>query len=238
MRRWIGSSIVLPAVLISACGQDAGPIKKDPMSATVKPVAGNTPDPERWGPREVAALFLNPEQANLDGGEVRTIAAKTTRDLFVCTPLNPFETPTVTVGKRYATAGSEIGVPYKGRIVQQGWVMPSEAAATAVMKKVSRKVPECRYSGSAPSVLQPGTRLSGVSVPHVYPRDEYGWSGYRIEQTLSTNNRRASVNTRLLIQRGSVVLALEYVNYTRKTHERLLRKYNMSILNKILRQSV
>lgn len=237
MRRWVSFSLLLPAIMTSACDQDTHVLTRAERTGSVAPADRDAPSkPE--GPHDVAELFLDPAQANLAGGEIRSVAAGSTGRVLLCVPLNPFKTPAVTVAKRYATAGREIGVPYKGRITQQGWVMPSEAEAAILMKKMARRLPECRYSGSAASILQQGARVSGISAPHTYERDEYGWKGHRIEQTLSTDNRRASVSTRLLIQRGPVVLALEYINYTRKTHEQRLHEYNMTVLQKILRRSV
>ncbi len=237
MHRWVGLSIVLPALLVSSCGQDTHAISKAQITDMATPASGFAPPPRQWGPHEVAAFFLDPAQANLVGGEIRTVAAGHTGRVLLCVSLDFFKLPAAAVPKRYATSSREIGVPSKGRITQQGWVMPTEAEAAALMRRIRHKLPKCHYSGSAASALQPGTRVSGISTPHTYSLDEYGWRGHRIEQTLSTNNRRASVNTRLLIQRGSVVLALEYINYTPKTHEQQLREYNMTILRKVLQRS-
>ncbi|MCT9930439.1 hypothetical protein N5079_09440 [Planotetraspora sp. A-T 1434] len=70
--------------------------------------------------------------------------------------------------------------------------------------------------------------------PAKVPRDSFGWRGHRVEQTMSVNGKRASVSTLLLLQRGPIVLALNYTNYTPTTPEQTLRAYNMTILRKIL----
>jgi hypothetical protein len=89
------------------------------------------------------------------------------------------------------------------------------------MNNIGRTLPRCRNSGTTPSPLKPTDRISDTSTTHPYHRDQFGWHGHRIEQTMSVDHQRASVSTRLLLQRGSVVLALEYINYTRKTVARI-----------------
>jgi hypothetical protein len=71
----------------------------------------------------------------------------------------------VPVDKQYATAKEAITFPYKGRLTQQGWVLPSEADASALMKQVTRRLPQCRYNGSASDPVDPTRRISGISTP-------------------------------------------------------------------------
>ncbi|MEW9533626.1 hypothetical protein [Microbispora sp. NPDC049125] len=182
----------------------------------------------------MTALFLTPATASLSGGETRTVPAGTITNLDVCVPLDPMNTPTVAIDKRYATAKQEIGLPYKGHLTQQGWILPTDADAAHVMKQVRRNLPRCRYSGSTNSPMDPRTRISGTSTPEKYARDSFGWHGHRIEQTMNRNGERASVSTLLLLQRGPVLLALDYTNYTPKTPEQKLRAYNMTVLSKVL----
>ncbi|WP_203958163.1 hypothetical protein [Planotetraspora mira] len=183
---------------------------------------------------DVASSFLDPAEAGLAGGETRTIPAGTLSKLSICVPLNPLNTPEVAVNKRYATAKEEITVPYKGHLTQQGWVLPSEAAASALMKQVTRRLPQCRYNGSASDPVDPTRRISGISNPKTYEPDAFGWHGHQIEQLMNVNGERASVSTVLILQRGPVVLALDYVNYTEKAPAQTLRTYNLSVLRRVL----
>jgi hypothetical protein len=57
------------------------------------------------------------------------------------------------------------------------------------------------------------------------------------EQLMNVNGDRASVSTILVLQRGPVVLALDYTNYSTKTPEQALRVYNLGILRKILNRT-
>jgi len=54
---------------------------------------------------------------------------------------------------------------------------------------------------------------------------------------MNVNGDRASVSTILVLQRGPVVLALDYTNYSTKTPEQALRVYNLGILRKILNRT-
>jgi hypothetical protein len=110
----------------------------------------------------------------------------------------------------------------------------SEAAASALMKQVSRKLPQCRYNGSASDPVNPARRISGISNPQAYEPDAFGWHGHQIEQLMNVNGKRTSVSTVLILQRGPVLLALDYTNYTPKAPEQTLRAYNLGILRKIL----
>ncbi len=187
-----------------------------------------------WTREDVAALFVAPEEAGLAGGEVRNVEQGTASEIALCVPLNPANTPTVAADKRYSTVRQEITVPYKGRITQQGWVFPNDAEATAIMRLISAKLPRCRYSGTTSAPLEPASRISGNSDTHVYSRDAFGWHGHRIEQIMNVNGKRVSVSTLLLLQRGPVLLTLDYTNYTAKTAAQALRAYNMGILRKVL----
>ena len=110
----------------------------------------------------------------------------------------------------------------------------SEAAASALMKQVSRKLPQCRYNGSTSDPVDPARRISGISNPKTYEPDAFGWHGHQIEQLMNVNGKRISVSTVLILQRGPVLLALDYTNYTPKAPEQTLRTYNLGILRKIL----
>jgi hypothetical protein len=156
----------------------------------------------------------------------------------VCVPLNPMNTPSVPVDKRYATAKRDITVPYKGRLTQQGWVLPSEADASALMRQVTRRLPQCRYNGSTSDPVDPTKKVSGTSTTQAYETDGFGWHGHQIEQLMNVNGERASVSTVLVLQRGPILLARDYTNYTTKTPEQALRAYNLGVLRKILNHPV
>ncbi|MCT9934959.1 hypothetical protein N5079_32605 [Planotetraspora sp. A-T 1434] len=221
---------------LTACGAPLNPANRVQVATTTSSLVANEASlaAKEWTKEDVATLFLTPADAGLVGGETRSVPPGTTSRISVCVPLNPLNTPTVPEDKRYATAKQEIGLPYKGHLTQQGWVLPTEAHASTLMRKVGRKVPQCRYSGASNDPMDPGTRISGTSAPEKYARDDFGWHGHRIEQAMSVNGKRASVSTVLLLQRGPVVLALDYTNYTPKAPEQALRAYNMTILRKIL----
>ncbi|MCT9935450.1 hypothetical protein N5079_35145, partial [Planotetraspora sp. A-T 1434] len=114
---------------------------------------------------------------------------------------------------------------------RSGCALPRSPSLT---RKVGRKIPRCRYSGTTNDPMDPRTRISETSSPPKYPRDPFGWRGHRVGQTMSVNGKRASASTLLLPQRGPIVLALDYTNYTPKTPEQTLRAYNMTILRRIL----
>ncbi|MEV7969663.1 hypothetical protein AB0O34_27340, partial [Sphaerisporangium sp. NPDC088356] len=209
--------------------------RRSPLAARRSPLAARRTSltVERWTREDVTALFLTPATAGLSGGETRTVPEGTITNLDVCVPLDPMNTPTVAIDKRYATAKQEIGVPYKGHLTQQGWVLPTNADAAHVMKQVRRNLPRCRYPGSMNAPMDPRTRISGTSRSAKYARDSFGWHGHRIEQTMNRNGERASVSTLLLLQRGPVLLALDYTNYTPKVPEQKLHSYNLGVPRKI-----
>ncbi|GII56027.1 hypothetical protein Pth03_44160 [Planotetraspora thailandica] len=186
---------------------------------------------------EVTDLFLTPAEADLTGGYTRTVAEGTLTQLGVCVPLNPMNIPSVPVDKHYATAKQEIGVPYKGHLTQQGWVLPNEADASALMKQVTRRLPQCRYHGSTSDPVDRTKKISRTSTAQAYQPDGFGWHGHQIEQLSNVNGERASVSTILVVQRGPIILALDYINYTTETPEHALRAYNLGILRKILNRA-
>jgi hypothetical protein len=230
MRKWLIFIVGLCGITMTACGQD-GQIQ----TATQSPAGNQTA--KAWTRESVAALFLTPAEAGLTGGEVTTDPAATSTSLRVCVALDPEQAPTVPMDKRYATDRKEIGLPYKGHLVQQGWVLPTEADATEVMKQVGKQIPRCRYSGSARDPFDNKTRITGTSDPRSYPVDSFGWHGHRIEQTMSRDGKRVSVSTQLLLQRGPVVLALDYIDYTTEVPKQNLWDSNMTVLHKILAHS-
>ncbi|GAA1686069.1 hypothetical protein GCM10009733_098440 [Nonomuraea maheshkhaliensis] len=241
MIKWVGLLVGAMGVTVSGCGSDAERVAVGAASVgamTSARVTSLTGASVTWTREGVAGLFLNATQAGLGGGEERSLPQGTTASMDVCVPLDMFKVPRVAVDPRFATVVREIGLPGKGRIIQQGWVLPSAVQAERVMRAVDKKLGACRYSGAAPVSLRPGQRLWGKSVVHSYPRDLNGWKGYRIEQTAKADGERVSVGTGVVLHRGPVVLRLEYVNYVPRTAEGALRTYNMGILRKVLMRRV
>ncbi|GAA1276681.1 hypothetical protein Psi02_00320 [Planotetraspora silvatica] len=227
------SFVGLFALMAAGCGAstERAPHIDTPSAAKPSPIAYSAQSETR---EDVTALFLDPAEAGLSGGETQTVPEGTLSRLNICVPLNPLNTPGVPVDKQYATAKEAFTVPYKGRLTQQGWVLPSEAAASTLMKQVNRKLPQCRYSGSTNDPVDPTRRISGVSRPQTYEPDAFGWHGQQIEQLMNVNGERTSVSTVLILQRGPVILALDYTNYEPKEPEQTLRAYNLGVLRRVL----
>ncbi|MEU7002666.1 hypothetical protein [Nonomuraea sp. NPDC046570] len=228
MSKWVCTAAVACAVLAAGCGEGAEVVMRADQVGVAAAVS------VAWTREKVVGLFLDPAGAGLRGGEVHVEPQGTTAAIDVCVPLNPFDTPRVAVDRRFATLKREIGLPGKGRIVQRGWVLPSADRAGKVMRKVGKRLSACRYDGTAATSLEPGKRMKGSSSVVGYPRDDDGWRGYRIEQTTAVDRQRVSVGTEMLVQRGPVVLRLDYVNYEPHTGEQTLRAYNIGVLRKVL----
>jgi hypothetical protein len=230
MNRWITSVVGVLGLATAGCGTTTITGTTAPPTQTSKVAYSASASADH----DVTELFLSPTEADLAGGHMRTVPEGTLTQLSVCVPLNPLNTPSVPVDKRYASAKREITVPYKGHLTQQGWVLPSEADASALMRQVARRLPQCRYQGSASDPVDPTKKISGSSTTQAYQPDGFGWHGHQIEQLMNVNGERTSVSTVLVVQRGPVVLALDYTNYAPKAPERILRAYNLGILRKIL----
>lgn len=236
MSKRIGPLVAAVGLVVAGCGGEAE------QAMPAQPVGGVTASADAspasfsatWTRERVEGLFLNPAEAGLRGGEVHIEPQGTTANIPVCVPLNPFDTPRVMLDSRFSTLTKEIGLPGKGRIVQRGWVLPNATQAGKVMKSVEQELSACRYNGAASTSMEPGQRLSGKSTVYGYPRDAYGWHGYRVEQTANVNRKRASVGTELLLHRGPVILRLDYMNYAPRATEQKLRAYNMSVLRKVI----
>lgn len=237
MIKWVGLLAGAMGVLAVGCSPDAesAAVQAAPVRAMASAAAASLAGASMvWTREGVAGLFLDAARAGLSGGVVRSVPQGTTESMGVCVPLNMFDTPRVAVDPRFATVVREIGLPSRGRIIQQGWVLPSVLQAEHVMQAVDKKLGACRYVGAAPVLLRPGQRLWGKPAVYPYPRDANGWKGYRIEQMAKADGERVSVGTEVVLHRGPVVLRLEYVNYVPKTAEDTLRAYNMGILRKVL----
>jgi hypothetical protein len=238
MNRGTSLAIATLTVIVAGCAPGAQPGATHATTAASAPTPAAMPASvtEKWTRAKVTSLFLDAPAAGLDGGELRIEPEGTAASIHVCVPLNPFDTPTVPVDKRYSTAAHEIRVPGKGHITQRGWVLPTPAAARTIMNKIAKKLPACRYHGNATVHLEPGKRIAATSTTHRHPPD-HAWRGHRIEQVTFTNGKRASVGTDLLLRRGPVILRLTYLNHTPKTNEATLRTYNATVLRKVLARS-
>ncbi|MCG5216587.1 hypothetical protein [Streptosporangium sp. KLBMP 9127] len=231
IRRSVAPLIGLFGLLASGCGAGgAAAVGSGEKSQSSGSAAAAT----KWTPEKVSALFLDAAGAGLTGGKSHTVPQGTIDKIILCVPLNPLKMPTVPVEKTHSTTGQESGVAGKGRIVQEGWVLPDEAKATELSRQIDSKMSECRYSGSTQALFDKDVRVDSSSTTHAYPRDEFGWQGHRIEQTMALDRKRNSVSTELLVRRGPVILRLHYINYTPKTAEPELRSQNLSVLRKVL----
>lgn len=239
MRRWAAVLLGLCIMALPGCGT-TGETARKPATAPPSPSPSGDPSAAAtWTRENVAGLFIGPAQAGLDGGESSTVPPASTDRLAVCMPLNPLQGALVVpIDRRYATAGRDISLPHKGHLFQRGWVLPSTADASRVMRQVRAKLSRCRYSGTITDPADAYVRISSTSTTHRYPKDAFGWHGHRIEVTMVRDGRRASVTTALLLQRGPVLLSLDYINYDREATEERLRAYNLGVLRKVLTHPV
>jgi hypothetical protein len=200
--------------------------------SAVPATPGPTPPPT---PATVEATFATPATVGLKGGRVIRIPRGTTDEVLLCIPLTLLHTaPAVQVTKRYATAGREIVRSGTGVFTEQGWVLPRTANADALMSRVASHLAECRYSGSASDPLDPAQHIRTSSVPARYLQDTSGWRGYAIRQDVWVNGKRASSSVRLLVQRGPVLLALEYIDYASVIAQDRLVSVNLDRLVAVL----
>lgn len=235
MSRWAAVLLGLCLMALPGCGAPGGTARPPVTTPPAPSPSGGPSAASAWTRESVAEMFLSPAQAGLAGGTSRTIPPAEIDHLSVCLPRNPFlETLDVPIDRRYATVRQETGLPDKGRLAQQGWVLPSEAEAARIMHRVRQKLPRCRYTGTLTDPADAYVRIRSVSTTHRYPEDSFGWHGHRIELTMFRDGERVSVSTALLLRRGPVLLALDYVNYRREATEQRLRAYNLGILRKVL----
>ncbi|GAA3832052.1 hypothetical protein GCM10022226_61520 [Sphaerisporangium flaviroseum] len=241
MSRWSTNAVTkVVAVAVTAAltgclaaNQPAVPRVSATTQVTVSAAAASPAPPTA---ASVEASFATAATVGLPGARSTTIPARgTSGEILICAPLTPLHgVARVQVPRRYATAGRELIVPGTGVFTQQGWILPDTAHATTLMRRITTRLNRCRYSGTADDPVTPAKKIRATSTTAAYATDSAGWRGHTIGQAVWVANKRTSVNVRVLVQRGPVLLALESIDYTTGKTEQALIESNFGRIVAVL----